>query len=134
MVDNLHGSFLNFYFKEKKYDQAVEAYNDSIENSNSANLKLKVYHNLCKTFYKMKMFEKCKQQAHMTLNHHVNDPIAHLWLALVYLKEEKGIRLGNQSKDICVNDNYGELSYALGALTLHFSSQDTRINKILDKH
>ena len=68
---------------------------------------------------------------------HVNDPMAHLWLALVYLKEEKGTQMGNQSKDICVsNGDYGELSYVLGALALHFSSQDTsnRINKILDKH
>ena len=53
----------NIYMKKKKYYQALEAYTSSLEISGSADLRKKSSLNLCHTFYKMKQFDKCMEQA-----------------------------------------------------------------------
>ena len=83
----------NIYVRKKKYFQAIEAYNISLENTKSTDLKQRVCLNLCHTFYKLNQLENCKHQAQLVLDENVNDPKGYLWLALAYNKEEKYVHM-----------------------------------------
>ena len=127
----------DFYMKQQKFSQAVEAYNTSLDFTASEDVRQKVSLNMCKAFYKLGQADKCIMQAEGILQSSPNDPKAYLWLGLAYLEAERKIymHLSIKAQEIIKIEEelYGELGCTFGALALHFSNYDSSIQKVLEK-
>ena len=127
----------DFYMKQQKFSQAVEAYNTSLDFTASEDVRHKVSLNMCKAFYKLGQADKCIMQAEGILQSSPNDPKAYLWLGLAYLEAERKIymHLSIKAQEIIKIEEelYGELGCTFGALALHFSNYDSSIQKVLEK-
>ena len=124
------------YIKQNNYTQAVIAYNTALDMTASDDLKHKVSLNLCCALYMHGSIARCIEQAELILDKHSDDSKAYLWLALAFRKEER-LWKHNKIHEILSDElkekeaMYGELSYAMGALSLEFSQHDLSVSKSL---
>ena len=81
----------DFYMKQQKISQVVEAYNTSLDCTASEDIRHKVSLNMCKAFYKLGQADQCIIQAEGILQSSPNDPKAYLWLGLTCLEVERKI-------------------------------------------
>ena len=116
----------DFYIKQKKYSQTVEAYNNSLECTASDDMRHKVKLILCRAFHKSGQTDKCIRKAEDILNFSSNDFKAYLWLSLAYSEVERAVdqnfSTSRAPKTESVEDDcYGEPSYTFGALAFFLS-------------